>query len=200
MRQWNTNSLAALTNGIRSSIEPWNIAELDRSFDEVASLRDHQLAAWIANSGRPDWLDFPGLTRSGDLRLDHALQLAEDLQTATRELTSVRGKAVVEFVSELSPGTIAERLRQLGEHVDAVAVVSVDHPYVSQAVDALRARHVPTFAILSDLTAEARAGFIGRDNRKEGRTAAWMIAKTARVPGKVGIIVGQLYNAMQMLR
>jgi len=118
------------------------------------------------------------------------LQLAEDLQTATRELASVRGKAVVEFVSELSPGTIAERLRQLGEHVDAVAIVSVDHPYVSQAVEALRARHVPTFAILSDLTAEARAGFIGRDNRKEGRTAAWMIAKTARVPGKVGIIVG----------
>jgi LacI family transcriptional regulator len=117
-------------------------------------------------------------------------QLAEDLQAATRHLTSLRGKAVVEFVSELSPTAIAERLRHLGEQADAVAVVSVDHPYVSQSIETLRARNVPTFAMLSDLTAEARAGFIGRDSRKEGRTAAWMIAKTARRPGKVGIIVG----------
>jgi LacI family transcriptional regulator len=117
-------------------------------------------------------------------------QLAEDLLAATRGLASLRAKAIVEFVSELSPTTIAERLRLLGEQADAVAVVSVDHPYVSQAVDALRAHGVPTFAMLSDLTAESRAGFIGRDNRKEGRTAAWMIAKTARRPGKVGIIVG----------
>jgi len=117
-------------------------------------------------------------------------QLAEDLQAATRRLISLRGKAVIEFVGELSPATIAERLRHIGEHADAVAVVSVDHPYVSQAIEALRARNVPTFAMLSDLTAESRAGFIGRDNRKEGRTAAWMIAKTAKRPGKIGIIVG----------
>ena len=48
----------------------------------------------------------------------------------------------------------------------------------------------PTFALLSDLTAEARAGYVGRDNRKEGRTAAWLIAKAAPRPGKIGIIVG----------
>jgi LacI family transcriptional regulator len=117
-------------------------------------------------------------------------QLAEDVLTATRNLANLRGNAIIEFVSELSPTTIAERLRHLGEEADAVAVVSVDHPYVSQAIDALRARGVPTFAMLSDLTAEARAGFIGRDNRKEGRTAAWMIANTVKRPGKVGIIVG----------
>jgi LacI family transcriptional regulator len=116
--------------------------------------------------------------------------LADDLQAATRNLASLRGKAIVEFVSELSPATIAERLRHLGEQSDAVAIVSVDHPYVSQAIAVLRGRGVPCFAMLSDLTAEARAGYIGRDNRKEGRTAAWMIAKTARRPGKVGIIVG----------
>jgi LacI family transcriptional regulator len=117
-------------------------------------------------------------------------QLGDDLQAATRNLVAVRGKALVEYVTELSPQTIAERLRAMAEHVDAMALVSVDHPYVSEAIAALRARGKPTFAILSDLTAEARAGFIGRDNRKEGRTAGWMIAKTVGRPGKVGIIVG----------
>jgi LacI family transcriptional regulator len=117
-------------------------------------------------------------------------RLADDLVAATRDLASLRGRAIVEFVHELSPATIAERLRLLGEKADAVALVSVDHPHVAQAIEALRARGVPTLAMLSDLTAESRAGFVGRDNRKEGRTAAWMIARTARRAGKVGIIVG----------
>ena len=116
--------------------------------------------------------------------------LADDLQTATRNLTKVRGEAIVEFVTEISPSAICQRLRQLGERVDAIACVSVDHPHVSQEIETLQTKGVPTFAILSDLTAPARAGFIGRDNRKEGRTAAWVIAKTAARPGKVGIIVG----------
>ena len=85
---------------------------------------------------------------------------------------------------------MAERLKRLGESADAVAVVSVDHPRVSDAIVSLRARGVPTFAILTELGAEAAAPYVGRDNRKEGRTAAWLIAKAASRPGKVGIIVG----------
>ena len=78
----------------------------------------------------------------------------------------------------------------MGEAARAIGVVSVDHPHVSEAIARLRARGVPTFAMLSDLTAEARAGYVGRDNRKEGRTAAWIIARAAARPGKIGIIVG----------
>ncbi|HVM84636.1 MAG TPA: LacI family DNA-binding transcriptional regulator [Candidatus Binatia bacterium] len=129
----------------------------------------------------------------------------EELAAATRARSDIRGKPVVEFVDELSPAVIAQRLSDLGARVDALAVVSVDHPHVSLAIERLRARGVPTFAVISDLTADTRAAFIGQDSRKEGRTAAWMIANTAsrRTPngpspngqgpngqGKVGIIVG----------
>ena len=117
-------------------------------------------------------------------------QLAADLQAATAGCAAVRGRAVVEFMDELSPATIVEALRRVGARADALGVVSVDHPHVSEAITGLRQRGVPVFALLTDLMAEDRAGYIGRDNRKEGRTAAWMVAKTARAPGKVGIIVG----------
>jgi LacI family transcriptional regulator len=117
-------------------------------------------------------------------------QFAADLAAATRALPGCRGKPNVDFAPDLSPAVIAERLKKLGESADAVAVVSVDHPRVSDAIASLRARGVPTFAILTELGAEAGAPYIGRDNRKEGRTAAWIIAKAARRPGKVGIIVG----------
>ena len=117
-------------------------------------------------------------------------QFGADLAAATRALTEVRGKPIVDYCPDLSAAVITERLLRLGETAHAVAVVSVDHPRVSDTIAALRARGVPTFAILTELGAEAAAPYVGRDNRKEGRTAAWLIAKAARRPGKVGIIVG----------
>ena len=117
-------------------------------------------------------------------------QLGADLAAATRALTQFRGKPVIEFMPDLSPAAVAERLLRLGEKAHAAGIVSVDHPRVSDAIAILRARGAPTFAILTELGAEAAAPYIGRDNRKEGRTAAWLIAKAAKRPGKVGIIVG----------
>jgi LacI family transcriptional regulator len=117
-------------------------------------------------------------------------QFGADLTAATRALSQYRARPIVDFAPDLSAGVVAERLLQLGERAHAAAVVSVDHPRVSDAIATLRARGVPTFAILTELGAEAAAPYIGRDNRKEGRTAAWLIAKAARRPGKVGIIVG----------
>jgi LacI family transcriptional regulator len=117
-------------------------------------------------------------------------QLGDDLAAATLARKAVRGRAIVEFIDVLSPSMIAQRMMEVGAKADALAVVSVDHPHVSLAIEQLRVRGVPTFTIISDLTAEARAAYIGHDNRKEGRTAAWIVAKTAVRPGKVGIIVG----------
>jgi LacI family transcriptional regulator len=117
-------------------------------------------------------------------------RLGAELAEAVRQCSAVRGQAVVEFVDELSPAVIAQRLTDLGGKVDCLGVVSVDHPHVSLAIERLRERGVPTFALISDLTAAARAGFIGQDSRKEGRSAAWMIAHTASHPGQVAIIVG----------
>ena len=117
-------------------------------------------------------------------------QLGADLEAATGRLASCRGRAVIEYVTELSPAAIAEALTRLGEVAHAIGVVSVDHPRVAEAIARLAEQGKPTFALLSDLTAEARAGYVGRDNRKEGRTAAWLIANAAPRPGKIGIIVG----------
>ncbi len=93
-------------------------------------------------------------------------------------------------MDDLSPATIAATLARVGAKVDALAVVAVDHPHVTEAIAALRHRGVPSFALLSDLTAETRAGYLGVDGRKAGRSAAWTIAHTARGPGAVGVLVG----------
>jgi LacI family transcriptional regulator len=107
---------------------------------------------------------------------------------------SRRAGAVVEprvlFEDDLSPEAVAANLMRLGEAVNAVAVITADHPLISQAIDELRAKGVPVVAYVTDLSAASRAGFVGTDNWKAGRTAAWFISQTARRPGKVFPFVG----------
>jgi len=116
--------------------------------------------------------------------------LAAALGEAARTAPGVRGRAVTAFAPDLTPGAVAETLAEVGGRADAVAVVAVDHPSVTAAIEGLKARGVPVFALLSGLTAPAPSGYVGLDNRKAGRMAAWAIARTARAAGEVGLIVG----------
>ncbi len=101
--------------------------------------------------------------------------------------------AVVEFIDAIDPAAIAARLLAVGALCDAVAVVAVDHPHVTAAIENLSARGKPVFTLLSDLSAPSRAGYVGVDPRQSGRTAAWAIRGLARPAGElaeVGVFVG----------
>lgn len=116
--------------------------------------------------------------------------LGRELSAAASQHPSQRCMAVIEYLDELEPAAIAQRMLLLGSETDAIGVVSVDHPHVSAAIETLHAQGCPTFALLSDLSAPLRAGFVGVDPRKSGRTAAWAISRLARQPGPVGVFVG----------
>ena len=116
--------------------------------------------------------------------------LAAELQAATKSTTDIRGKAVIEFMDELVPSFIAAKIREMGVRVDVLAVVAVDHPLVSEAVEEIAGMGKPVFTLLSDLTTPLRSGYIGVDARKTGRTAAWTISRLAKKAGKIGILLG----------
>ncbi len=115
---------------------------------------------------------------------------ADELERAMAQAQRFRGAAVIEFAESLEPEEMVERLSRLAGKCEAVALVSPDHPTLTAAVVDLKARGVPVFSLLSDFGAGVRAGYIGIDNLKVGRTAAWMIAKCAPRPGKVALFVG----------
>lgn len=100
------------------------------------------------------------------------------------------GHATLEFAEELTPRHVAAHLERLGSRVDALAVVCADHPVIHQAIDRLSLAGCPVFALVSDLGAESRAGYVGLDNRKVGRTAAWALSRLAQGVGKIGLIIG----------
>ncbi len=127
------------------------------------------------------------------------------LQQSSRELYRVFGRKIeeaararrdervetdVEFVDELDPAHIAERLLSLGERCQAVAIIAGDHPLIGQSIQTLKARGVPVVTYITDQSAPYRAGYVGTDNWKLGRVAAWFIAQTTSGPGRVAVFIG----------
>ncbi|RZS52914.1 LacI family DNA-binding transcriptional regulator [Sphaerotilus mobilis] len=115
---------------------------------------------------------------------------ADDLNAAVAAPGQPRAVSVIEYIDALDPAEIARRILDLGREVDALALVAIEHPHVNEAIRTLHAEGKPCWTLLSDLSAPERAGYVGVDGRKSGRTAAWTISRMAPVPGPVAVFVG----------
>jgi LacI family transcriptional regulator len=116
--------------------------------------------------------------------------LGAALTQATKTNPLIRGQARVDFVDMTSPDAAVAALHRAARTAHGIAVVAADHPLMSDAITDLRAKGVPVIAMIADLSAENRAGYVGLDNGKVGRTAAWSITRLCRGTGKVGISLG----------
>lgn len=127
------------------------------------------------------------------------------LQQSNRELYQLFGKKIVEacharrdevvdpvidFVDLLTPENIAGRLKALGEACDAVAVIAADHPVIAQAIRELHDKRKPVTAYITDQSARERAAYVGADNWKVGRTAAWLIGHMTAGSGRIAVFIG----------
>lgn len=127
------------------------------------------------------------------------------LQQSGRELYQVFAKKIVascrarhdavvdplvDFVDLLTPENIAARLLSLGRACDAVAVIAADHPLIGQAIRSLSQEGKPVFCYITDQSAPERAGYVGADNWKLGRTAGWLIGHMTHGPGRVAVFIG----------
>lgn len=112
------------------------------------------------------------------------------LLEAAEATAGVRVRAHLEYVKNQTPTEVAERLEALGSRAQAIAATSLDHHRVTRTVEALKAQGKPVFALLSDFAQGVREGYVGLNNLKVGRMAAWMIARTAPRVGKVAVFVG----------
>lgn len=115
---------------------------------------------------------------------------AEGIVAATRQRPDCVIEPAVVFEDDLSPEAVSSNLLKMGQTCAAIAVVTADHPLISQAIDELRRKGVPVITYISDLSAASRAGFVGTDSWKRGRTAAWFISQTVRGAGKVAPLIG----------
>lgn len=97
---------------------------------------------------------------------------------------------LVDFVDLLTPDNIAERLMALGKECDSVALVAADHPIIGHTIRSLRETGKPVVAYITDQSEPHRAAYVGTDNWKLGRTAAFLIAQMTQDSGRVAVFIG----------
>ncbi|QND61999.1 LacI family DNA-binding transcriptional regulator [Mesorhizobium huakuii] len=117
-------------------------------------------------------------------------EFAREVEASVSLSQSFLGIPLIEFAPSHLPGDLIPLLKSLGNRCDAIAMVAPDHPKITAAVEELKAKGIPVFSLLSDFACGVREGYIGLNNRKVGRTAAWMFSKAAKRPGKVAVFVG----------
>lgn len=100
---------------------------------------------------------------------------ADELELAARNVRDRHLNLRIEFAQSGEPSELAALLTGMKGRVHAVAATGPDHHDVTAAVEALKAKGIPTFSLLSDFAQGVREAYLGANNMKVGRTAAWMI-------------------------
>lgn len=116
--------------------------------------------------------------------------LAAEITHAAEQLARTRGRARVTFAQSQSPAETAKLMLQMADKADAVGAVAVNHSRVTEAVIALQDKGIPTYAMFNDFAQGERTGYVGMNNMKVGRIAAWMLGTAAPRPGKIAVFVG----------
>lgn len=116
--------------------------------------------------------------------------LVRELEAAAAARTDVRATLHFRFSKTQTPDEFASLLASLGTRCDAVAGTMVNDQRLSSVVEDLDAKGVPTFSMMNDFAQGQRKTYIGLNNLKVGRQAAWMITRDASSPGKLAVFVG----------
>lgn len=115
---------------------------------------------------------------------------ATELQGAASAVKDRNIILKMEFARSEEPSELADLILGMAGKVQAIAAAGPDHHDVTKAVATMKSKGIPTFSLLSDFAQGVRETYLGTNNMKVGRTAAWMISKLSPTPGKVLLILG----------
>jgi LacI family transcriptional regulator len=100
---------------------------------------------------------------------------------------------LLQYVDTFDGDALAAAIEALPRRIDGVALVALDHPAVTEAVNLLADAGIPVVTLVSDVPRSRRKHFVGIDNFAAGRTAASLIGRfSGGRGGKVGLIAGSL--------
>ncbi|SLN62523.1 HTH-type transcriptional regulator GalS [Aquimixticola soesokkakensis] len=115
---------------------------------------------------------------------------ANEIERAIAERQDIRGRAIIRFSVSQSPNDFLAEIDAIAPLVDAIGSSAVNHQSITQEIERLKDRGIPTFALLNDFGQGIRENYLGLNNLQVGRLAAWMVTTAAQGVGKLGVFVG----------
>lgn len=118
-------------------------------------------------------------------------QLQQGIETAAR--ACIEANVLCHFARQRdrSPEAIAGQIGELAAQCDCLAVVSYEHPLISQAMASARSAGVVVVSVLSENATPGLSPYVGSDNAACGRTAGWLLSHLIGPrPARVATLLG----------
>lgn len=162
----------------RPGVRAATVAEVERAIEEL----DRQ-ATQLRLVGRTFLLD---LVMQAPTRFSAAVRTALEAELPALRPAAVRAR--FHLGEEADVATMVETLRAIGRRRShGVLLKAPDHPDVAAEVGALAESGIPVVTLVTDLTGSRRLAYVGIDNAAAGRTAAYLVARSA--PGAGAVLV-----------
>ncbi|MFV0298062.1 MAG: LacI family DNA-binding transcriptional regulator [Hyphomicrobiaceae bacterium] len=115
---------------------------------------------------------------------------ARTIENAVAAHPDIDGRCIIRYPDAATPAAFETALRALAKNVDAIGATAINHPTLTRAVEDITSSGIPVFSLLNDFAQGVRRAYLGTNNMKVGRIAAWMLATQIREPGKLAVFVG----------
>lgn len=154
----------------RPGVRAATVAEVERAVEEL----DRQ-ASQLRLVGRTFLVD---LVMQAPARFSLAVRSALEAELPTLRPAVVRAR--FHLREEADVGAMVDTLRAVRRRRShGVVLKAPDHPDVAAEVAALVEAGVPVVTLVTDLPRSRRLAYVGIDNDAAGRTAAWLVARSA---------------------
>ncbi len=171
----------------RPGVKAATVEKVERVIREL-NYQPDRIAARLARSrDYRFWFVLP--TTAGEFMV----RIGEEVEVMADRMSPERVTIMIKRVDVFDGHLLARTLDALGDDVDGVAVVALDHPAVRESINGLVARGVAVVTLVSDVPGSKRSHYAGIDNSSAGRTAAGLLGRFLRgSKGKVGLFAGSL--------
>jgi len=120
-------------------------------------------------------------------------RLEREALEAVAQFESERVRIEILKTDVFSGPGLATALERAAVRADAIAVVALDHPAVSEAINAIVRQGKQVATLVSDAPRSSRHHYVGIDNVAAGRTAAAILGRFLGTKhGTIGVIAGSL--------
>ncbi len=116
--------------------------------------------------------------------------LGDHLNKSVNQFRNYQISLNIVFLDNLSPEHVAEQIIQNAKSSDGIGVVAASHPLITEAIEIAYRQGVMVTSLISPLSADCDVNYVGLDNWKAGRTAAWTFHNMCSESGKIGILIG----------
>ncbi len=129
-----------------------------------------------------------------DTQNEFILNLRSQIREQAEKLANDRTKLTLALAAAFDPQDFVKALDEIDpSEIDGVAIFSPETPSVRDSVNRLREKGIAVVTLVSDLPSSARDHFVGIDNVSAGRTAAQLMGRFIKVPGKILFITGSRF-------